>query len=139
MREIKMVAMDMDGTILSHNDDGVYISNSAKDAIRKLKEAGIKTAIATGRSYGLLKDLIVELGMEEDYHVMCNGAATLAPSGEFINLHGLPMMPIVCWWNVSARRRFPLPSLMPISPTVYHTPCTRMRTLTVNLLLRKIS
>lgn len=85
-----MVALDMDGTILAHNDNGIFISDKTKESIKKLKNLGIKVIIATGRSYGLLKDFIKELDLEDSYHVMCNGAATLSATGQFINLHGIP-------------------------------------------------
>ncbi|NIZ40632.1 Cof-type HAD-IIB family hydrolase [Entomospira entomophila] len=91
MKEIKMVAIDMDGTILRHDETGVFISDVTKKAIHDVHSMGIKVVIATGRSYGILKDFIAELGLLDNYHVMCNGAATLSPSDEFINLHGLPV------------------------------------------------
>jgi Cof subfamily protein (haloacid dehalogenase superfamily) len=89
MKKIKLVAMDMDGTILDHQGHQTFISDRSKQVIKQMKAAGIITMIATGRSHGLLKDLIVELEMQDDYHVLCNGAATLTPKGEIINLHGI--------------------------------------------------
>jgi Cof subfamily protein (haloacid dehalogenase superfamily) len=90
MKEIKMVAIDMDGTILNHSADGsLFFSQATKDAIQKLKDANIKVAIATGRSHSILAPYLGEIGLENMYHVMCNGAATVDPMGNFINLHGL--------------------------------------------------
>ncbi|HAY61345.1 MAG TPA: Cof-type HAD-IIB family hydrolase, partial [Acidaminococcaceae bacterium] len=45
---IKLIASDMDGTLLS---SGIAISEKNKDAIRKAVDSGIVFLIATGRMY----------------------------------------------------------------------------------------
>jgi hydroxymethylpyrimidine pyrophosphatase-like HAD family hydrolase len=91
MREIKMVVLDMDGTILDHTAEGqlLPISDAVKDAIRRLRQAGVVVSIATGRSHGFLQSYLSDLGVSDGYHVMCNGAATVDPQGNYIHLHSI--------------------------------------------------
>ncbi|NFI57942.1 HAD family phosphatase [Clostridium botulinum] len=52
---IKLIASDMDGTLLNNNHD---IDVETVEAIRKVEEAGIIFAISTGREYDSVKGLL---------------------------------------------------------------------------------
>lgn len=52
---IKLIASDMDGTLLNNNHD---IDVETVEAIRKAEEAGIIFAISTGREYDSVKGLL---------------------------------------------------------------------------------
>jgi HAD superfamily hydrolase (TIGR01484 family) len=65
----KIVFFDVDGTI-THHEDG-SISNNTKEAIKTLKNKGIKVVAATGRPFSMCKE-IEELGI--DTFITANGA-----------------------------------------------------------------
>lgn len=52
---IKLIASDMDGTLLNDNHD---IDKETVEAIRKAEEKGIIFAISTGREYGNVKNVL---------------------------------------------------------------------------------
>ncbi|MDD6795610.1 MAG: Cof-type HAD-IIB family hydrolase [Clostridiaceae bacterium] len=52
---IKLIASDMDGTLLNNNHD---IDKETVEAIRKAEEKGIIFAISTGREYGNVKNVL---------------------------------------------------------------------------------
>lgn len=71
MQKIKMIALDLDGTVF--NDDK-EISKKNREAIQKAIDAGVVVMPATGRHlFGLPEQLISIPGMQ--YAVTCNGAA----------------------------------------------------------------
>ncbi|MEG0290412.1 MAG: HAD hydrolase family protein, partial [Erysipelotrichaceae bacterium] len=59
---IKLIAMDMDGTLLNHED---HITKDTLDALMKAQEKGIILALASGRSYGRLMDYANLLKLSE--------------------------------------------------------------------------
>lgn len=66
--QIKLVFFDIDDTLYVKNK--AYIPNSVYTAIRKLKERGIKTGIATGRARGVFPPMINELIEQEQIEVL---------------------------------------------------------------------
>lgn len=69
--DIKLIALDMDGTLL--NNQG-QISPETQNAIRKATAAGIHIVISTGRPYiGLPVELLCSLGIH--YAITSNAAA----------------------------------------------------------------
>ena len=70
---IKVIALDMDGTLL---DDNKNISASTDECIKKLQEKGILTIIITGRSFEALKPYKEKLNLATP--VICyNGAQVI--------------------------------------------------------------
>lgn len=71
---IKMIAMDMDGTLLRSDNT---ISKRTKEALRKAQQAGIILVLASGRSYRKLMDYAQELEMDRygGYLIEVNGIA----------------------------------------------------------------
>ena len=67
----KLVAVDCDNTLL---DSTANIPNENKNAIRILKNKGIKFILATGRNDILVKDYLDELGFDAPV-IGCNGAS----------------------------------------------------------------
>ena len=59
---IKLIAIDLDGTLL---DDNKEISQDNKIAIQKAKTYGIKIIIASGRPYFRVKEILQQLRSEE--------------------------------------------------------------------------
>lgn len=78
--DIRMVALDLDGTALAPNGD---FSERTRKVFRETVEKGVHIVIATGRSYGSLPKAIFNLeGLE--YIIMSNGAKILRLSEEKI-------------------------------------------------------
>ena len=75
MKKIKLIACDMDGTLL---DDNKNISEANIEAVRRLKDEGVIFVIATGRHdtmiLGYLDDLNIEMPV-----ISCNGALVREP------------------------------------------------------------
>lgn len=74
MKNLKMIIMDMDGTLL--NSEGI-ITERTYQALIKAQEKGIKVVLASGRSWKTLKDFGKQLKMDqyEGYFIGVNGAA----------------------------------------------------------------
>lgn len=72
IRMIKLIAIDMDGTLLNESH---LITEKVKTALHEAIEAGIKIVLCTGRPlkaiYPYLEEL--ELSQEEDYVISLNG------------------------------------------------------------------
>ncbi len=71
---IQLIAVDLDGTLLS--DDHVTIPPKNISALRAARATGVKVAVATGRSWSLVRDTVAPLG-GIDYAIVANGAAVL--------------------------------------------------------------
>ncbi len=86
MKNIKMVLLDLDGTLL--NDYGV-VSSRSKKAIVELIKKGIKVVIATGRNYRQANLLTKEI---EGLNYLCsNGAYIELSSGKILDEILLPL------------------------------------------------
>ena len=68
---IKLIAMDMDGTLLSPNHKTV--ADADKEALIKAHESGIKLAISTGRTLSTIGDICTQIP-EIDFIIFSNGA-----------------------------------------------------------------
>lgn len=69
--DIKIIASDLDGTLLA--PDHVSITPRTLSALTKAHEMGVKTAISTGRTLSLIKDVAEKLPFV-DYIIYSNGA-----------------------------------------------------------------
>lgn len=69
----KMIAIDMDGTLLKENKE---LSNRVQEVIYKLKEKGIRVVLATGRPILGIMPYVEKLDLldENDFVVTYNGA-----------------------------------------------------------------
>lgn len=85
MTKIKMIAIDIDGTLVNSEKK---VTPRVKDAITAAKATGIKVVICTGRPITGVKPLLAELGLDgqDDQYVICfGGGATYSTSGELID------------------------------------------------------
>lgn len=71
---IKLVVSDVDGTILTGGQTAV--PDKVFEAIEKLKKAGKKVAIASGRTYGSLEKLFAPV-KQDLYFICCDGAVII--------------------------------------------------------------
>ena len=79
MKKIKLIALDLDGTLLM--DDHSTVSEGNREALRKVSEAGVKIAIATGRTYRVLQDILKQVPWVT-HALMANGASAMELAGE---------------------------------------------------------
>jgi Cof subfamily protein (haloacid dehalogenase superfamily) len=83
-RPIRLVAIDMDGTLLP--DFSAVVSERNQRALREAQEAGIVVAIATGRRQAFTAPLLEGVGLRADTPMITsNGAVTRNFSGERID------------------------------------------------------
>jgi len=71
---IKMIVMDMDGTLLNNNDE---ITSYTKEILMKAQKKGIRLVLSSGRSYLTLTKYGDQLNMKEygGYYICANGIA----------------------------------------------------------------
>lgn len=82
---IKAIFFDIDGTLLSFKTHKV--PQSTIDAIKQIKEKGIKVIIATGRLYTHIQNLDE---IEFDGYITVNGSYCVDTNGEVIGLRTIP-------------------------------------------------
>lgn len=70
MKKIKLVAFDIDGTLIPSGSR--HVSEKSKEAIQKLKANGIQVLVATGRIPTIIQDDIRE-HLNPDFYVTING------------------------------------------------------------------
>jgi Cof subfamily protein (haloacid dehalogenase superfamily) len=84
-RPIRLVAIDMDGTLLP--DFSTMVSERNKRALRDSQQAGIVVAIATGRRQAFTAPLLEDVGLRADTPLITsNGAVTRSFSGERVDI-----------------------------------------------------
>ncbi len=74
---IKMVACDLDGTLLGPGESGI---EAAKEISLFLRSFGIRLTLATGRVFGSVEPLLLQLALTDP--VVTNGGALVSARGE---------------------------------------------------------
>ena len=88
MSKIRLICLDMDGTLL--DDDHVTVPARNVAALRAAAERGAETVIASGRAWDLLREVDAQLGVTR-YAVLSNGAAVLdVTTGAWLYRNCLP-------------------------------------------------
>ena len=72
MSKIKLIACDLDGTLMA--PDHVTVTERTKNALLQAHNNGVKIAVATGRTLSVIYDVINQIPFA-DYVVYSNGAA----------------------------------------------------------------
>lgn len=86
----KLVAMDMDGTLLNKNN---RVSDRVKKAIADAREMGVKIILSSGRGFKGIEKYVRELQLDE-LVISLNGAIVTDASGSNI-IFSIPMEPDV--------------------------------------------
>jgi 5-amino-6-(5-phospho-D-ribitylamino)uracil phosphatase len=88
--DIKLIALDMDGTLLNAEHK---VSEANREAIRRAEAKGVKVVLSTGRSLATCKEYAVSLQLSS-YLVTVNGAEVWGPDGELVarNPVSIPLM-----------------------------------------------
>ncbi|WP_421742430.1 HAD family hydrolase [Cellulomonas sp.] len=81
MTRCRLVALDVDGTLMSY--DGT-ISDEVREAVLQVRDSGLHVVLATGRGVHSAAPVARELGLTEGWVVCSNGAVTarLDPAAE---------------------------------------------------------
>lgn len=85
MGRIKMIALDMDGTLLNSKRQ---VSEKNRDALHEALDKGIIVALSSGRSLSTIIPIAKELGVVGPV-VSCNGAYTVDKNLVEVTHHGL--------------------------------------------------
>ena len=103
--DIKLIALDLDGTLLG--PDHAHIPQRNLDALRAAAARGVALAIASGRSWSLIRETARTLGPVR-YGITANGAYVLdAVSGEKMGQTGMDSGQ--CARIIRVLRRYDLP------------------------------
>lgn len=101
MPQIKLIAIDMDGTLLDENHE---VSEENRMAIREAEEKGIKVVLSTGRAIRTVKDYAVSLELSS-YLVTVNGSEIWGPDGELVERNPVST-PLMKWmWDMSRNHK----------------------------------
>ena len=88
---IKLVAIDLDGTLLT---DDKRISQKNLTVLQKAKEQGVKVVLCTGRPLAAITPFIEQLGLNEpgDYSITFNGGLVQEnDTGEILSKSGMTL------------------------------------------------
>lgn len=96
MNKIKLIALDMDGTLL--NDDGV-VSDYTKKVLTKVLERGVHVVLTTGRPLALCHSIGVELGLPS-YIIVSNGAEIWTMQEELLRRKTMDTQMVQRLWEV---------------------------------------
>lgn len=86
MPHIKLIAIDLDGTLLTSDRK---LSPGATEAIREATEAGVHVCLASGRALNTIRPYAEQLNLTGPI-VSCNGAYALGCEGEEIHHETVP-------------------------------------------------
>ncbi len=75
---VRAVIFDVDGTLYDYRTHSVPLS--AQEALGRLRERGLRIIVASGRSYALLGESLVQL-LQADHYVLSNGHELLDQGG----------------------------------------------------------
>lgn len=76
---LKLVALDVDGTVLHEDGD---VSPAVLNAVKAASDAGHRLMLATGRSWESTEPVMAQLGLTSDYVVCANGALIMKRDGD---------------------------------------------------------
>lgn len=88
MTEIKLLALDMDGTLFTTDK---AITEENKQALKKAQELGVKVVITTGRPLKAISYVLDELNLNsaENYSITFNGGLVQRNNGEILDVSAL--------------------------------------------------
>lgn len=87
-RKIKLIAMDLDGTLL--RQDHITLSPKNREALTRAADEGIEVVVATGRSIAAIAPQVLELPFLR-YFITCNGSLTTDREGNVLRAAPLPV------------------------------------------------
>lgn len=84
MTEVKLLALDLDGTLLTSDKT---ISAVNKTALAKARSQGVKIVLTTGRPLAAIEDFLLDLDLiaEDEYAITFNGGLIQRNTGEILD------------------------------------------------------
>jgi 5-amino-6-(5-phospho-D-ribitylamino)uracil phosphatase len=79
--DIKLIALDMDGTLLNEHHE---VSDENIQAIKEVEKKGVHVVLSTGRSLKTARDYVISLQLSS-YLVTVNGSEIWGPNGELVD------------------------------------------------------
>ena len=86
--EIKLIAVDLDGTLL--REDHTTLSEANREALTRAAARGVEIVVATGRSISAVAPQVLELPFLR-YFITCNGSMTTDREGHILRAAPLPL------------------------------------------------
>ncbi|MGT2933314.1 Cof-type HAD-IIB family hydrolase [Streptococcus catagoni] len=88
MNDVKILALDLDGTLLNSEK---IVTDANKAALAAAREKGIKVVITTGRPLAAIEALLEDLDLisDEDYAITFNGGLVQRNTGQILDKTGL--------------------------------------------------
>lgn len=96
MKNIKIIALDMDGTLLNDNKE---VPRRNKEAIEKALQQDVHVMLSTGRAFDFSYPYAVELNLPS-YHIAANGAEIWTMDKELLRRKSLPKGMIEKLYNI---------------------------------------
>lgn len=102
MKKVKLVALDMDGTLL--NDDGI-VSNYTKNVINQALNEDIEIVLSTGRPLQMCASYAEELKLTS-YIITSNGAEIWTGDHKLLERHTLDAHKIESLWELGDQNNY---------------------------------
>ncbi|MBS8264280.1 HAD family phosphatase [Mesobacillus boroniphilus] len=99
--DIKLIALDMDGTLL---DDRHVVSEENRRAIKEAEKKGVRVVLSTGRSLKTARDYVLSLELSS-YLVTINGGEIWGPNGELVQRSMVDTEHIKWMYELSQKHR----------------------------------
>lgn len=103
MGKIRMVAFDIDGTLLTSDD---RILPSTLDAVEKARRRNVIVTLCTGRNYNFVTEILKTLGIEDMPIVSNNGAVVLDDKKTYV-YHAVGLRPLQRVFSIAKETGIP--------------------------------
>ncbi|MDO6849567.1 Cof-type HAD-IIB family hydrolase [Priestia megaterium] len=100
-KEFKLIALDMDGTLLNNQQE---ISKENREAISKAQEQGVHVVLSTGRSLLTCREYAQSLQLSS-YLITVNGSEIWDESGELVERKLIDASSIEKMWNLTQEHK----------------------------------
>jgi len=100
-KEFKLIALDMDGTLLNNQQE---ISTENREAITKAQEQGVHVVLSTGRSLLTCREYAQSLQLSS-YLITVNGSEIWDESGELVERKLIDASSIEKMWNLTQQHK----------------------------------
>ncbi|WP_427127037.1 Cof-type HAD-IIB family hydrolase [Priestia megaterium] len=100
-KEFKLIALDMDGTLLNNQQE---ISKENREAIAKAQEQGVHVVLSTGRSLLTCREYAQSLQLSS-YLITVNGSEIWDESGELVERKLIDASSIEKMWNLTQEHK----------------------------------
>ncbi|MBT2680965.1 HAD family phosphatase [Bacillus sp. ISL-35] len=98
---IKLIALDMDGTLLNENHE---VTDENRQAIKEAEQRGLNVVLSTGRSLKTARDYVISLELSS-YLVTVNGGEIWGPNGELVEVNPVDTEYIQWMYELSRKHK----------------------------------